>query len=197
MYDYNIYKRSVYIFHVELNIRWRVIMCLAREAVRGSAPHGHWFEQPPVGGSKSDCLKQDASAQNALSCFSFSSLSNSHMDDLEAGPLDSRLNIGWDKLSRRIKDFANAVTLQNQQRHDALHLNAEPASNSNTAPPRWRHATAAEIPKTTKGSSNTLERNKGSKKRVETHVETRQRHSLLNRHKASISNKISYYWTVN
>ncbi len=168
MYDYNIYKRSVYIFHVELNIRWRVIMC--------SAPHGHWFEQASVGGSKSDCLKQGASAQNALSCFSFSSLSNSRMDDPEAGPLDSCLNIGWDKLSRRIKDFANTVTSQNQQRHDALHLNAEPASNSNTAP-RWRHATAAEIPRATRwnGTKDRATRWNGTKDRRNTWKHTWKR----------------------
>ncbi len=62
----------------------------------------------------------------SLSCFSPSSLSNSRTDDSEAGPLDSRLNIGWDKPSRRIQDFVKAVISQNQQRNDAFNLNAEP-----------------------------------------------------------------------
>ncbi len=113
-------------------------MYFAREAVQaGLRPtRTLWFEQLPVGESKSDCLKQGASAVFILSCFSPSSLSNSRKDEPEAGPLDSRLNIGWDKPSRRIQDFIKAVTSRNQQCNDAFHLNAEPASNSLRAPTR-------------------------------------------------------------
>ncbi len=52
MYVYNRHKRPVYTFHVELNIRWRVIMCLARGAVQaGLCPtRTRWFDQPPGGG---------------------------------------------------------------------------------------------------------------------------------------------------
>ncbi len=104
-----------------------------------------------------------------------SSLSNSRKDDPEAGPLDPRLNIGWDKLSRRIKDFIKAV-------------NTEPASNS----PVLQHGFPRDVTQQQRRfPEQHVERNKGSKKHVETHVETRQRPSLLNQHKASI---ISLYF---
>ncbi len=123
-------------------------MYFAREAVQaGLCPtRTLWFEQPPVGESKSDCLKQGASAVFILSCFSPSSLSNSRKDDPEAGPLDSRLNIGWDKPSRRIQDFVKAVTSRNQQ----------PCFNTAS---RWRHATAAEISKEPRASKQSHRRN--------------------------------------
>ncbi len=134
---------------------------------RGSAPHGDWLEQPPVGGSKLDCLKQGASALLS-SRFSFSSISNSCKDDPEAGPLDSRLNIGWDKLSRRIQDFVKAVTSQNQH---------QTAPCSNTASPVTSHnsdSSQRRFPEQHVGTEQRIEQH------VETHVETRQRPSLLN-----------------
>ncbi len=126
-----------------------------------------------------------------LSCFSFSSLSNSHKDDPEAGPLDSCLIIGWDKLSRRIQDFVKAVTSQNQHQTAPCSNTASPVTSRNSD--SSQRTFPEQHVERNKGSSNTLERNKGSKKHVETHVETRQSHSLLNQHKASNSNKISYY----
>ncbi len=175
-------------------------MCALQEKLCGAGlrpTQTLWFEQPPVGESKPDRLKTRHHCSSLSSpCFSPSSLSNSRTDDPEAGPLDSHINIGWDKPSRRIQNFVRAVTSQNQQHNDAFNLNAEPGDRW------WQKGFLREVMQTAACSgdsqSNTLERNKGSKKHVETHVETRQRHSLLNQHKASISNRVSISnWTGN
>ncbi len=73
----------------------------------------------------------------------------------------SRLNIGWDKLSRRIQDFVKAVTSQNQQRNGAFHLNAELATNSLRAPTRLpgdvtQQQRAAEISKEPRAHKQSL-----------------------------------------
>ncbi len=120
------------------NIQWRKHGHRNR-ARRGSAPHRHSDSNSRLWVGPNRQFKNKVPVQKQrfnLSCFSPSSHSNSHTDDPEAGPLDSRLNIGWDKLSRWIKDFVKAVTSQNQQRNDAFHLNAEPATNSLRAPTR-------------------------------------------------------------
>ncbi len=120
---------------------------MATETVqgRGSAPHGHADSNSR--GSKSDCLKWGASVQNPLFLLLLSSLSNSRKDDQEAGPLDSRLNIGWDKLSRWIKDFVNAVT-QNQHQIAPGSNTASPVTSRNSSGDsqsntwKWDKATA-------------------------------------------------------
>ncbi len=141
-------------------------------------------------------------------CFVHSSLASPlhhspTRERTEVGPLDSRLNIGWDKLSRRIQDFVKAVTSQNQQRNDAFHLNAEPGD-------RWwekgflrdvtQHQRAAEISKEPGAPKQSHRRNTNQptwhpRQRIghfrEATRGTNKIFNLLNQRKASITNKIS------
>ncbi len=114
-------------------------MCALQEKLCGAGlrpTRTLWFEQPPVGEYKPDRLKMRRHCSSLSSpCFSPSSLSNSRTDDPEAGPLDSHINIGWDKPSRQIQDFVRAVTSQNQQHNDAFNLNAEPGCPGKRASP--------------------------------------------------------------
>ncbi len=129
------------------------------------------------------CLKQGASAQNALLLLLFIAL------QLAQGSLSAGLSpYHW---LRQTQDFVKAVTSQNQHQTAPCSNMASPVKSRNSDSSQRRFP--EQHMERNKGSSNTLERNKGSKKHVETHVETRQSHSLLNQHKASNSNKISYY----
>ncbi len=127
MYDYNIYKWSVYVFHVRCNIK----RCALQEKLRPTRTR--WFEQRPVGGSKSDCLKARCQCSKCSLLLLLSSISNSRKDDPEAGPLDSRLNTGWDKLSRRIKDFVKAITSQDQHQTAPCSNTASPVTSRNSS----------------------------------------------------------------
>ncbi len=150
-------------------------------ARRGSAPHRHSDSNSRLWvGPNRTVEKQGASALLLLSCFSPSSCSNSRTDDPEAGPLDSRLNIGWDKPSRRIQDFVKAITSQDQQRKNAFNLNAEPSdcwwekgfpvtSHNSSEPAEISRATCWNR---TKNRATRGIRNKGS----DTPVETREHH---------------------
>ncbi len=134
-----------------------------RQTVRGGAPPhtDTLIRTAACGRVQIGQFKNKAPVLCSLSGFSPSSRSNSRTDDPEAGPLDSRLNIGWDKLSRRIQDFVKAVTSQNQQRNDAFHLNAEPATYSLHAPTRlpgdvMQQQRAAEISKEPRAHKQSL-----------------------------------------
>ncbi len=108
------------IFHVELNIRWRV----------GMAPenHGHGWSSAPCGqsdsisrrwaASKPDSWKDDARAARSLSslpsCNSRALLnsarSNARKADLEAGPLDSHNQTNHRRGGLRLCQSRNGAT---------------------------------------------------------------------------------------
>ncbi len=118
MYDYSTYKGlQGYLSWDELNIRW----CKHGHrncARQGSAPHRHSDSNSRLWVGPNRILVPQLAARWQSGSWRRT----------------SRLNIGWDKLSRRIQNFVKAIKLQNQQRNGAFHLNAEPATNSLRAP---------------------------------------------------------------
>ncbi len=108
---------------------------------RGSAPYRHSDSTSRLWAmSKPDSLKQRTCVQLALLKLallvlldSLASPSNARKVDLEAGPLDSRLE---NQPSEEVQDRAKAVTSRNQQRNDAFistQTQHQPR-DSNTAP---------------------------------------------------------------
>ncbi len=137
---------------------------MATETVRGRAPPhtDTWIRTAACGWVQIGQFKNKAPVLRSLSSFALI-LVPQLAARWQSGSWTrtSRLNIGWDKLSRRIQDFVKAVTSQNQQRNDAFHLNAEPATNSLRAPTRLpgdvtQQQRAAEISKEPRAHKQSL-----------------------------------------
>ncbi len=139
-----------------------------------------------MGGAKSDCLKQRASVQLSLS----SPVLATHPptprnDDLEAGPLDSRLETNHLKSprpcqSRNIAEpAANSSVIPTRLPSDVTQQFPEISCVSKREPPERHEPT--HVASETKDRSRTL--NSCGKRN--------QSNSLLNQQKASIHNRIS------
>ncbi len=165
---------------------------------RGSAPYRHSDSTSCLWAmSKSDCLKQRASVQLALLKLSLlvlldslASPSNARKVDLEAGPLDTRLNTDWKQPSRRVQDCAKAVTSQNQQHHPVIPTRLPSDVTQQRREP-------AEVPRATRGNPRAKRASRVfPEQRVGTHAgnETKATACLSNR--KQVPNRTSTFdWT--
>ncbi len=100
---------------------------------RGSAPHGHWFGQPPVGGVQIGLFKttRPRSRSLFLCSWTFFLLSQLALQCAQGWPGTAGLS-PWNQPSEEVQDRAKAVTSRNQQHQQPWFQHGSPVTSRNS-----------------------------------------------------------------